>query len=343
MTQSTLDWKNLDFGYHKTDYNLRYTWKDGKWDEGVLTQDEQIPIHIAATCIHYGQEAFEGLKVFKKKNGEAVVFRVDENAKRMARSCEKIYMQPVPEELFIEAVYRVVNANRKYIPPHGTGASLYVRPLVIGTGPQVGVKPADEYLFVLFVTPVGPYFKTGFKPVNLIVEEEYDRAAPNGVGDVKVGGNYAAGLRASTRAKKKGFTEVLYLDAKEKRYIDESGPANFFGITKEGRYITPHSDSILPSITNMSLVTLAEEMGLNPERRPVDIEEIFSFKDAGCCGTAAVITPIGSITYGDRKVVFSEDGEPGETCTALYNKLTAIQLGDEPDTRGWVRIIPEDV
>ncbi len=340
MTKADLDWKNLDFGYHKTDYNIRYTWKDGKWGEGVLSQDEQMPIHIAATCLHYGQECFEGLKVFKQKNGDAVVFRIDENAKRMARSCEKIYMQPIPEETFIEAVYKVVDANRKFIPPYGTGASLYVRPLIIGSGPQVGVKPADEYIFLVFVTPVGPYFKTGFKPVHLIVEEEYDRAAPNGVGDVKVGGNYAAGLRASFRAKGKGFTEVLYLDAQEKRFIDESGPANFFGITEDGRYVTPHSESILPSITNMSLVTLAGEMGLNPDRRPVDVEEIFTFKEAGCCGTAAVITPVGSITYRDRKVVYSKDGEPGETCTALYKKLTAIQLGDEPDNHDWIRKIP---
>jgi branched-chain amino acid aminotransferase len=341
MNRASTDWKNLDFGYHKTDQNIRYTWKDGSWDGGVLTGDETLPLHIAATCLHYGQQCFEGLKVFQQQNGDVVVFRIDENARRMIRSCEKIYMQPPTEEMFIEAVEKVVNANRKYVPPYGTGAALYVRPLVIGSGPQVGVKPADEYVFMVFVTPVGPYFKTGFKPVNMIVEEEYDRAAPNGVGDVKVGGNYAAGLRASFRAKSKGFTEVIYLDAKEKRFIDESGPANFFGITAEGRYVTPQSESILPSITNMSLVTLAEEMGLRPERRPIEIEEVFGFKEAGCCGTAAVITPIGSITFGDRKVVYSEDGEPGETCTALYKKLTGIQLGDEPDTRGWIRVISE--
>jgi len=251
-------------------------------------------------------------------------------------------MEPVPEEMFIEAVYRVVNANLKFVPPHGTGASLYVRPLVLGTGPQVGVKPAGEYLFMVLVTPVGPYFKTGFKPVPLIVEEEVDRAAPLGVGDVKVGGNYAAGLRASMGAREKGFTEVLYLDAKDKRYIDESGPANFFAITKDGHYVTPASESILPSITNKSLISLAEEMGLKPQRRPVDVEEIFGFQEAGCCGTAAVITPVASITYRDRKVVYSKDGEPGRYCTALYDKLTAIQAGDEPDEHGWVRRIPRE-
>ncbi|MCP4605932.1 MAG: branched-chain amino acid aminotransferase [Proteobacteria bacterium] len=342
MTKADLDWKNLEFGYLKTDYNIRYTCKNGKWDEGVLVQDENIPIHIAATCLHYGQECFEGLKVFEQKNGDVAVFRIDENAKRLARSCEKIMMQPVSVDMFIDSVFRVVNANRKYVPPYGTGAALYVRPLVLGSGPEIGVKPAEEYTYLIFVTPVGPYFKTGFKPVHLIIEEEYDRAAPNGVGDVKVGGNYAAGLRASLKAKNMGFTEVLYLDAKEKRYLDESGPANFFGITGEDRYVTPKSESILPSITNMSLVTLAEEMGLNPERRPIEIEEIFSFQEAGCCGTAAVITPIGSITYRDRKVVYSKQGEPGKHCTALYKKLVAIQIGDEPDTRGWVRVIPKE-
>lgn len=341
MSNADLDWKNLAFGYHKTDYNIRYTWRDGKWSPGELTDSEQIPIHIAATCLHYGQEAFEGMKVFTQRNGDVVAFRMDENAKRLVRSSEKIFMQAPPAEMFTEAVIKVVNANRKYVPPYGSGASLYVRPLVIGSGPQVGVKPAEEYMFIVLVTPVGPYFKTGFKPVHLIVEEEYDRAAPNGVGDVKVGGNYAAGLRASLRAKGQGFTEVLYLDAKEKRYIDESGPANFFGITKQGRYLTPQSDSILPSITNMSLVTLAGEMGLNPERRPVDVEEIFDFAEAGCCGTAAVITPVGSITWGDRKVVYGDGETPGETCTALYDKLTGIQLGEEEDTRGWTFKIPE--
>lgn len=340
MTKADSDWANLDFGYHKTDYNVRYTWKDGAWDEGVVTADETIPLHIAATCLHYGQECFEGLKAFETTVGDVVVFRIEENARRIAHSCRKIHMEPVPEEMFIEAVFRTINANRKYVPPHGTGASLYIRPLVLGTGPQVGVRPATEYMFMVFVTPVGPYFKTGFKPVHLVVEEEVDRAAPLGVGDVKVGGNYAAGLRASVRAKQRGFTEVLYLDAKEKQYIDESGPANFFGITKDGQYVTPESDSILPSITNKSVITLADEMGLRPERRPVHVNEIFDFQEAGCCGTAAVITPVGSITWHDRKAVYSKDGQPGPYCVQLYDKLTAIQTGDAPDLYGWVRRVP---
>lgn len=339
MERANLDWGNLIFGYNKTDANIRYTFRNGRWDDGVVSSDEHLPIHMAATCLHYGQEAFEGLKVFEQKSGEVVMFRSEQNARRLVRSCEKIYMAPPPEAMFIEAVERVVKANSRFIPPYGHGASLYVRPLVIGTGPQVGVKPAEEYMFIVFVTPVGPYFKEGFKPINLIVEDEYDRAAPNGVGDVKVGGNYAAGLRASLRAKKAGYTEVLYLDAKEKRFIDESGPANFFGITAEGRYVTPHSESILPSITNMSLVTLAEELGMRPERRRVDVEEIFDFQDAGCCGTAAVITPVGSITYRERKAVYAKNGQAGPFATKLYDRLTGVQLGLYPDTHGWLRKI----
>jgi branched-chain amino acid aminotransferase len=341
MEKADLDWPNLEFGYRKTDYNIRYVCKSGAWDKGTLTAEETIPLHMAATALHYGQECFEGLKAYETKQGDVVVFRIDENAKRLARSCRKIHMEPVPEELFIEAVFRTINANRRFVPPYGTGASLYIRPLVIGTGPQVGVKPATEYMFVVFVTPVGPYFKTGFKPVHLIVEEQVDRAAPLGVGDVKVGGNYAAGLRASIRARGQGYTEVLYLDAKEKLYIDESGPANFFGITKAGRYVTPDSESILPSITNKCLITLAEKLGLRPERRPVHVEEIFDFQEAGCCGTAAVITPVGSITFRDRKAVYSPDGKPGKHCVELYEQLTAIQCGDAPDPYGWVRRIPK--
>ena len=340
MERADLDFGRLPFGYLKTDTNIRYTWRDGEWDAGVLTSDETIPIHIAATCLHYGQECFEGLKAYEQKNGDVVVFRVEENAARIRRSCEKIFMAVPPEEMFIEAVFRIVNANRRFVPPYGEGAALYIRPLVIGTGPQVGVKPAEEYMFVIFVTPVGPYFKTGFKPVDLIVEEEYDRAAPDGVGDVKVGGNYAAGLRASLRAKERGFTEVLYLDAKEKCYIDESGPANFFGVTKDGQYVTPESHTILPSITNKSLVTIAGDLGMNPERRPVHIEEIFGFVDAGCCGTAAVITPVGSITWRDRKVEYVTGDVPGEHCTRLYKRLTGIQLGEVEDEYGWIRKVP---
>ena len=242
--KADLDWSNLGFGYRKADANIRYTWRDGKWDDGVLTADETVPIHIAATCLHYGQECFEGLKAYETKSGDVVVFRIDENADRMHRSCEKILMAPVPKDLFIEAVYKVINANRRFVPPYGSGASMYIRPFVIGSGAEVGVKPSTEYTFMIFVMPVGPYFKAGFKPVDLIVEESVDRAAPMGVGDVKVGGNYAASLRAGVRAKKAGYADVVYLDSKEHKYIDESGPANFFAITKDNQYVTPESPSI---------------------------------------------------------------------------------------------------
>lgn len=341
MSRLDLDWSTLGFGYLKTDRNIRFTWRNGQWDEGVLTAEETLSLHMAATCLHYGQEAFEGLKAFEQKNGDVSVFRIDENAKRMIRSCEAIFMAPVPEEMFIDAVYKVVNANRRFVPPYGTGASLYVRPVLFGSGPQVGVKPAEEYTFIVFVSPVGPYFKTGFKPVDLVVETEFHRAVPGGVGNVKVGGNYAAGMRASHKAKAAGYTEVLYLDAREKKYLDESGPANFFALDKNGRYVTPDSTSILPSVTNMSLIQLAEDMGLRPERRPIEIEEIFDFQEAGCCGTAAVITPVGSITYGNRKVTYAKNGEAGPHCTALYHRLTRIQLGEDPDPYGWIRVVPQ--
>lgn len=340
--KADLDWSHLEFGYRKTDFNIRYTWRDGSWDLGVLSPDETLPIHIAATALHYGQACFEGLKAYETQKGDVVVFRAEENARRMIRTCRKVLMEPAPEEMFLEAVFRVVNANRRFVPPYGTGASLYIRPLLIGTGPQVGVKASREYLFIILVTPVGPYFKSGFKPVDLVVEEEVDRAAPLGVGDVKVAGNYAAGLRATKHARDRGFAEVLYLDAKEKHFIDESGPANFFAITSEDRYVTPESPSILPSITNLSLIQLAEEMGLHPQRRPIPVEEIFDFVEAGCCGTAAVITPVGSITYRDRKKVYSTDGRPGRRCAELYDRLTSMQVGDAPDKYGWLRIVPEN-
>lgn len=343
MERPQIDWGKLPFSYFKTDYNVRYTWREetGLWDEGVLTSEETIPLHMAATCLHYGQECFEGLKASATPDGGVSVFRIEENARRMKTSCEKILMAAPPEDLFIEACFRVIRANRHFVPPHGSGASLYLRPLVIGSGPRVGVRPADEFMFVVFASPVGPYFKSGFKPINLVVEEEVDRAAPLGVGDVKVGGNYAAGMRGSYGAKKRGFAEVLYLDARDKRFIDESGPANFFAITADEQYITPLSPSILPSITNRSLVTLAGDMGLRPERRPIDIEEIFGFREAGCCGTAAVITPVKSITWRDRIATYCPDDVPGALTTALYKKLTGIQTGDLPDPYGWVRRVPE--
>lgn len=336
MERANLDWGKLSFGYMKTDFHVEYRFSNGKWDAGREVADDQINLNIAATCLHYGQQAFEGLKAFEHKDGRVSVFRVEENARRMINSAEKILMAPVPEEIFIAAVERVVRLNRRFIPPYGRGASLYVRPLLIGTSGLVGVKPASEYLFMIFVTPVGPYFKTGLKPIRLYVEESMDRAAPDGVGDVKVGGNYAASLRVSKKARDLGYNEVLYLDARHKRYLDESGPANFFGITEDRRYVTPNSNSILPSITNKSLQVLAEkELNMKVEKRQVDVEEIFTFKEAGCCGTAAVITPVKSITYRDKTVTYAQNDQVGEICQTLYDTLTGIQLGDREDKYGW--------
>lgn len=341
MERANLNWKELSFGYIKTDCHLEYYFRNGKWEEGKVVKDDTINLSIAASCLHYGQECFEGIKVFENKNGKATIFRVEENAKRMIRSAEKILMEPIPEDLFIDSIFKLVKLNKRFIPPYGSGASLYIRPLLIGISALVGVNPASDYLYVLFCTPVGPYFKGGLKPIKLYVEESMDRAAPDGVGDVKVGGNYAASLRVSAKVRKLGYREVLYLDAKQKKYIDESGPANFFGISKDNKYITPASESILPSITNKSLMTLAkDELGLTVEKRPVHVEEIFDFKEAGCCGTAAVITPVKSITYRDKTVTYCEGDEPGPISQKLYNKLTGIQLGEEEDKYGWNREIP---
>lgn len=330
-----IDWKDLSFGYRKTDYNVRVYYRDGKWGEIEVSSSEYLNIHIAATSLHYGQEAFEGLKVFKGKDGKARVFRWGENAKRLQNSARGIMMPEVPTSLFKEALDKVVELNKDMIPPYGTGASLYVRPLLIGTGPRVGVQPADEYLFMIFVVPVGPYFKDGFKPTKMMISRKYDRAAPLGTGNIKVGGNYAAGMRAGDAAHELGYSSVIFLDAKEKMYVDECGPANFFGINGK-TYVTPKSSSILPSITNMSLMTLAEELGLSVERRPVKVGELATFDEVGACGTAAVITPIGVIYDESTKVEYKYYDAPGKYTPQLYNKLLAIQYGDEPDSYGWV-------
>lgn len=342
MRKADLNWSELSFGYIKTNCHLEFHFKDGSWSQAKIVKEDKISIGIAATCLHYGQECFEGLKAFETKNGDVQVFRVDENAKRMKNSAVKILMQPFPEEKFIEAVLQLVSLNREYIPPYGSGACLYIRPLLIGVSEIIGVKPSKEYIFLIFCTPVGPYFKTGMKPIRLRVEEEMDRAAPNGVGDVKVGGNYAASLRAAKKAEELGFSAVLYVDPKEKKYIDESGPANFFGITHDNKYVTPESDSILPSITNKSLMTLAKDIGLTVEQRPVHIDELETFKEAGCCGTAAVITPVKSVTYREKEIVLADGDNVGEVSKKLYDRLTAIQTGDAEDKFGWNTKIPMD-
>jgi branched-chain amino acid aminotransferase len=335
-----INWSDLTFGYIKTDYNIRSYYKDGKWSNLEISDSEHINLHIAATCLHYGQEAFEGLKAFKGRDGKIRIFRMNENAIRMRNSSRGILMAELPVPLFEQAVVEAVSRNRRYVPPYESGASLYIRPLLIGTSAQVGVNPAKEYQFIIFVTPVGPYFKTGFKPTPYIILRHYDRAAPQGTGTIKVGGNYAASLVAGQIAHQKGYSAVLYLDSKEKKYIDECGPANFFGI-KDNTYITPLSNSILPSITNKSLMTLAEDIGMRVKRRPIPVAELDTFEEAGACGTAAVISPISRIDDPEenKTYIISKDGNPGPLSQQLYNKLRAIQYGDEEDTYNWITII----
>ena len=335
-----IDWKSLGFGYMKTDYNIRCNYKNGSWGDLEVSDSEYVTMHMAATCIHYGQESFEGLKAFRGKDNKIRVFRMDENAKRMQDSSIGTMMAILPIEKFEEAVVKAVKLNERFVPPYESGASLYIRPVLFGTGAQVGVKPANEYMFILFVTPVGPYFKGGFQTTPFVIMREFDRSAPLGMGKFKVGGNYAASLVAGEKAHELGYSNVFYLDASEKKYIDECGAANFFGI-KGNSYITPKSSSILPSITNKSLMTLAEEMGMKVERRKIPVEELATFEEAGACGTAAVISPIERIDDYDEKIsyVFSKDGKPGPISEKLYKKLRGIQYGDEPDTHGWVTVI----
>ena len=335
-----IDWSNLSFGYMRTDYNVRCYYRDGKWGEMELCSEETLNIHMAATCLHYGQEAFEGLKAYRGKDGKIRIFRLEANAERLQSTCDGILMPKFPTELFREAVTKVVKANERFIPPYESGASPYIRPLLIGTGAQVGVHPANEYLFVVFVTPVGPYFKGGFATNPYVIIRQFDRAAPLGTGTYKVGGNYAASLRANKMAHDAGYASEFYLDAKEKKYIDECGAANFFGI-KNNTYITPLSTSILPSITNKSLMQLAEDMGMKVERRPIPEEELATFEEAGACGTAAVISPIERIDdlENNKSYVISKDGKPGPISEKLYNKLRAIQYGDEADPYGWVTVL----
>jgi len=334
------DWANLAFGYIPTDYNVRCVYKDGKWGEIEVSSSETINLHMAASSLHYGQEIFEGLKAFRGQDGKIRVFRLEENAARIQESARGILMEPVPTRLFTEMVTKVVKLNERFIPPYGSGASLYIRPLEIGITPRIGVKPANEYLFIIMVSPVGPYFKEGFKPTNICIMRKYDRVAPCGTGRWKVGGNYAASLTAGEHAHELGYSAVLYLDPKEKKYIDECGPANFIAI-KNGKYITPASDSILPSITNKSLQQLARDMGLEVEARHIPVEELAEIDEAAAVGTAAVASPVAEIHDLDNgnKYIVSKDGKPGPVVTALYHKLRGIQMGEEPDVHGWNTII----
>ncbi|URL05785.1 branched-chain amino acid aminotransferase [Avibacterium sp. 21-595] len=336
MTLKNIDWQNLGFGYIKTDYRYIAHWKDGEWSKGELTQDNVLHISEGSTALHYGQQCFEGLKAYRCKDGSINLFRPDQNALRMQKSCQRLLMPEVPVEMFIDACKQVVKANQSWLAPYGTGATLYLRPFVIGVGDNVGVTPAKEYIFSIFCCPVGAYFKGGMKPTNFIVSG-YDRAAPQGTGAAKVGGNYAASLYPGKLAKQRNFSDCIYLDPATHTKIEEVGSANFFGITKDNKFITPLSPSILPSITKYSLLYLAKErLGLDTLEGDIYINELDQFKEAGACGTAAVITPIGGIQYGDNFHVFYSETEVGEITQRLYNELTGIQFGDIEAPEGWI-------
>ena len=331
-----LDWKNLGFSYIKTDYRFIAHWKEGKWDNGELTTDSTLHIHEGSTALHYGQQCFEGLKAYRCKDGSINLFRPDQNAKRMQNTCARLLMPQVPTELFIRACKEVVKANEKWLAPYGSGATLYLRPFVIGVGENIGVRPAPEYIFSIFCCPVGAYFKGGMKPSNFLVTD-YDRAAPHGTGGVKVGGNYAASLLPHELAAERKFADAIYLDPKTHTKIEEVGAANFFGITRDNKFITPLSPSILPSITKYSLLYLSKErLGMETIEGDVYINELDQFAEAGACGTAAVISPIGGIQYGDDFHVFYSETDVGPITKRLYEELTGIQFGDVEAPEGWI-------
>lgn len=328
--------KPKGFTYVKAEYNYISYYKDGKWDKGQLRTDDRLTISSLSTSLHYGQQCFEGLKAYRTKEGSIQLFRPEENAKRFQESCERLVMPLVPIDVFVEAVKKVVLANEIFVPPYGKYETLYIRPFLIGIGDNLGLRPAPEYLFSVVVSPVASYFDGPAKPVDLMVSE-YDRAAPNGTGDVKVGGNYAASLHAQLKAKKLGFADCVFLDPKTHTKIEEVGAANFIAITKDGKYITPKSPSILDSITNRSLKYLAKHnLGLKVLEQDILIDNLENLAEAGACGTAAVVTPIGSITYNDKKHLFPAANEMGPTIKKLYDLLTGIQFGDVKDPNNWV-------
>ncbi len=333
-----IDWSQLGFHYTETDYIVRCEYHNGSWGEPVATQDKTIQLHLSATCLQYGQEAFEGLKAFRGVDGKIRIFRMEENARRMARSAEGLYMAPVPEELFCRCVLLALEKNLDYVPPMETGATLYFRPLLIGITPRLGVGPGRDFLFAVIPSPIGPYYKGGFKHATpFIVNRHVDRAAPFGTGQFKVGGNYASSFRATEAAHAQGLS-CLFLDSVERKYIDECGAANFFGI-KEGRYVTPASSSILPSITNKSLMQLARDNGIEVEQRGVLLEELAEMTECGACGTAAVISPISRVIDPDEKRVYEFGDKPGEVSTLLYHALVDIQYGRAEDKHSWCYVI----
>ncbi|SFV39703.1 branched-chain amino acid aminotransferase [Ligilactobacillus acidipiscis] len=332
-----LDWNNLGFEYHDLPYSFEAKFKDGKWQKGQLTEKSTIELSEGAEVLHYGQEIFEGLKAYRRKDGEINLFRPELNAERLANSAKRLGMEAYPVDAFVDSIKQIVKANEDFIPPYESGGTLYIRPFMIGTTTVVGVQPATEFTYHVYATPVGAYVN-GLSPAPYMVSK-YDRAAYAGTGQAKTSGNYASSLIASIQAHKEGFADCLFLDPREHKYIDEFGGANFFGITKEGQFVTPKSNSILPSITKRSLLEVAKRQGLDPIETQIKFADIDQFVEAGAMGTAAVISPVGSITDGDKKHVFYDEEKTGPVTTKLYNELIAIQYGDRPSPEGWVQTI----
>ena len=327
-----IKWEELGFGFSDVNCHLRMTWKNGKWSKPKFVKEPWISMHIGAACLHYGQECFEGIKAFRQENGKIVIFRPDENAKRMFRTAQRTCMPPIPVDTFLDCCRAVVKKNAEYVPPYGTGGSMYLRPLLIGTGPQIGVAPAKKYTFMIMVMPVGAYYKGGIKPVRAVIFDEWDRAAPHGMGDVKVGGNYAAGIFAHEKAKKEGWPVELYLDAKTHKYIEEFATS---GITKDGTYVTPDSCSVLPSVTNMSLKQCAKDLGIKVECRQIPYSELKKFKAVAALGTAVVITPVWEITRGKEVIKISDPDVVHPTLQKLYDTVQGVQYGRLADKHGW--------
>ena len=339
-TKMNIDWANLGFGYLKTDYRFVSNYKDGRWDDGELTTDATITLSESAGVLQYAQTCFEGLKAYRTADGHVVCFRPDLNAKRMADSCRRLEMPVYPEEKFVEAIEKVVKANLNYVPPYGTGATLYLRPYMFGSNNVIGVKPAEEYQFRIFATPVGPYFKGGAKPITVRISD-FDRAAPHGTGHIKAGLNYAMSLHAIVDAHKQGFNENIYLDPATRTKIEETGGANIIFVTKDNKVITPKSNTILPSITRRSLMYVAEHyLGLQAEEREVRLDEVKDFKECALCGTAAVLSPVGKIVdHGKEILLPSGMNEMGEITRKLYDTLTGIQMGRIEAPDGWIKVI----
>ena len=340
MEKKNIDWSNLGFGYMETDKRFVANYKDGAWDEGALVSDATIQISECAGVLQYAQTCFEGLKAYTTEDGHIVTFRPDLNASRMKDSCERLEMPVYPEDKFIEAVTKVVEANAAYVPPYGSGATLYIRPYMFGSSPVIGVKPAAEYQFRIFATPVGPYFKGGVKPLTIRVSD-FDRAAPNGTGHIKAGLNYAMSLHAIVSAHEEGYDENMYLDPKTRTKVEETGGANFLFVTKDGKVVTPKSSSILPSITRRSLMVVAKEyLGLEVEEREVYLDELKDFAECGLCGTAAVISPVGKVVDHGKEICFSSGmTDMGPVTKKLYDTLTGIQMGRIEAPEGWIHVI----